>query len=362
MRLAIPKEIKDHEYRVALTPAGARQLVSQGHEVRVQSGAGARIGFADDAYAAAGARVVDSLRDLYDVDLVFKVKEPQPQELPWFKPGQMLFCYLHLAAARELANVLLERKVSAIAFETVTDARGDTVLLKPMSEIAGRLAPLMGARGLEMAHGGSGLLVCGAPGVPGAHIVILGGGTVGMNAARIAVGLGARVAVLDRKADKLRRFEELFGARVETGFATPERIETAVTEADIVIGAAMIAGRHAPRLIDRALLARMRPGAVLVDVAIDQGGISETSRPTSHSDPFYVEQGIVHYCVANMPGAVARTATEALAHATLPYLEALAGQGLAALDADPGLRAGLQLHNGAVTHAGLAEDLEHRND
>jgi len=357
MHIGIPKEIKNHEYRVALTPEGVRVLTQAGHTVSVETGAGAAVGFGDDAYRAAGAGSVATPAEAWAADLVVKVKEPQPAEVDALRSGQLLFCYLHLAAAPELARELMARGVTAIAYETVGKPGGGLPLLQPMSDIAGRLAPQMGALGLHLSHGGNGKLITGLPGVPPGHVVIIGAGVVGMSAARVAAGLGARVTLLDRQVDTLARAEALFGARVATRISSPEAIADSLAQADIVIGAAQIPGRHAPRLITREHLKQMPPGSVLVDVAIDQGGIAETSRPTTHSAPFFVAEGIVHYCVTNMPGAVARTATEALTHATLPYVQALAAHGLAVLDADAGLKAGLQVHAGTITHAGLAQDL-----
>jgi alanine dehydrogenase len=357
MHIGIPKEIKNHEYRVALTPEGTALLVAAGHRVTLEHDAGRAVGMDDAAYRAAGAAITHDVADIFACDLIVKVKEPQAPEVAQLKSGQLLFCYLHLAPAPELAHALMARGVSAIAYETVTNVQGALPLLQPMSEIAGRLAPQMGAQALHMAHGGNGVLVTGMPGVVPARITIIGGGVVGMNAARVAVGLGAHVTLLDRQRDKLAHAESLFGPRVETAFSTPDAIAASLTRADIVIGAAQIPGRHAPRLISRSLLKLMQPGSALVDVAIDQGGIAETSRPTTHSSPMYVEEGVVHYCVANMPGAVARTATLALTHATLPYVLRLADLGLAALDADPGLRAGLQIHAGEITHAGLKQEI-----
>jgi alanine dehydrogenase len=357
MHIGIPREIKNHEYRVALTPEGARLLTEAGHRVSVETGAGTASGFADAAYRAAGATVVASAAEAWAAELVMKVKEPQPSEFGGLREGQLLFCYLHLAAAPDLARELMARGVTAIAYETVSKPGGVLPLLQPMSEIAGRLAPQMGALGLHKSQGGSGKLISGLPGVPPGRVLIIGAGAVGMSAARVAVGLGARVTLIDRQADKLAHAEAQFGARVETRFSSPDTIDDSLEHVDIVIGAAQIPGRHAPRLISLASLKRMPPGAVLVDVAIDQGGIAETSRPTTHSHPFFVAEGIVHYCVTNMPGAVARTATKALTHATLPYVQALAAQGLAALDADDGLNAGLQIQAGKITHAGLAQDL-----
>ncbi len=357
MQIGIPREIKNHEYRVALTPEGARVLSEAGHDVHVETGAGAAVGYGDDAYRAVGARIVATAAEAYAAELVIKVKEPQPDEVAALRSGQVLFCYLHLAAAPELARALVDRGVTAIAYETVHKAGGGLPLLQPMSDIAGRLAPQMGALGLHKSHGGSGKLITGMPGVPPARVLVIGAGVVGMSATRTAIGLGARVTLIDRQAEKLAHAEAQFGARVETRFSSVETIAESLENADIVIGAAQIPGRHAPRLISLAALKRMPPGSVLVDVAIDQGGIAETSRPTTHSDPFFVAEGVVHYCVTNMPGAVARTATKALTHATLPYIQALAAQGLGALDADEGLKSGQQVHAGRITHAGLAQDL-----
>jgi alanine dehydrogenase len=357
MHIGIPKEIKNHEYRVAITPEGARDLVQAGHRVSVETRAGAAVGFDDDAYCAAGATVVATAAEAYAAELLVKVKEPQAGEVAALRNGQLLFCYLHLAAAPELARELMARGVTAIAYETVGTPGGGLPLLQPMSDIAGRLAPQMGALGLHKSHGGNGKLICGLPGVPPAHVVVIGAGVVGMAATRIAVGLGARVTLLDRLAAALERAESQFGARVETRFSSRDAIAESLAHADIVIGAAQIPGRHAPRLIDRALLKRMPAGAVLVDVAIDQGGVAETSRPTTHSDPFFIVDEIVHYCVTNMPGAVARSATDALTHASLPYIQALAAHGLAATDATAELKAGLHVHGGKITHPGLAEDL-----
>ena len=357
MHIGIPREIKNHEYRVALTPEGAAALTRAGHRVSVESAAGAEAGFADAAYRAAGAAVVATAAEVWAAELVVKVKEPQADELKLLREGQVLFCYLHLAAMPDLARELMARGVTAIAYETVTTPGGALPLLQPMSDIAGRLAPQMGALGLHKSHGGNGKLITGLPGVPPAHVVIIGAGAVGMGAARTAAGLGARVTLIDRLAAKLAHAEALLGARVETRFSSPEAITESLGYADILVGAALVPGLHAPRLISRDALARMTPGSVIVDVAIDQGGIAETSRPTTHSNPFFVADGIVHYCVTNMPGAVARTSTKALTHATLPYVLALAAQGLAALDTDSGLAAGLHVRAGRITHAGLAQDL-----
>ncbi len=357
MHIGIPKEIKNHEYRVALTPEGARDLIQAGHSVSIETHAGEAVGFSDEAYQSAGATIVGTAAEAYAADLVVKVKEPQLSEVTSLRSGQLLFCYLHLAAAPELARELMDRGVTAIAYETVSTVSGALPLLLPMSNIAGRLAPQMGALGLHKTHGGNGKLIGGLPGVAPAHVVVIGAGVVGMGATRVAVGLGARVTLIDRLADKLVQAEIQFGARVETRFSSPDAIADSLAQCDIVVGAAQIPGRHAPRLISQDLLKKMRPGSVLVDVAIDQGGVAETSRPTTHSDPFYVVDGIVHYCVTNMPGAVARSATDALTHASLPYILALAEQGLAAAETAAELKAGLQVHGGQITHAGLAQDL-----
>lgn len=358
MRIGVPKEIKDHEFRVGLSPAGAHVLAAHGHDVAVQSGAGAAIGFDDATYEAAGARIVASAKEAYAAELVIKVKEPQPVEYEYTREGQILFCYQHFAPAPELLAAMLERKVTCIAYETVTAADGSFPLLMPMSEIAGRLAVQVGAWALQMANGGNGVLLSGVAGVPPAKVVIIGGGTVGTNAARIALGFGADVTLLDRSPERLRILEAVYGAHLKTCFSEPQALRALVREADLVIGAVLLPGKLSPKLITRADVAAMGNGSVLVDVGIDQGGIAETSHPTTHSDPIYVESGVVHYCVANMPAAVSRTATLALTHATLPYALALATQGLrAALAADAGLRGGLEVHAGCVTHPDLAADV-----
>jgi alanine dehydrogenase len=357
MRIGIPKEVKEQEHRVAATPAGGAELARSGHEVLVQSGAGQAIGFPDAAYAAAGARIVPDAVSVYAADLVFKVKEPQPAEWPLLRQGQMLFCYLHLAADPRLARALLDSGVTAIAFETVEDAHGRTPLLAPMSQIAGRMAIQAGMQALEMRNGGRGVLLSGVPGVPPGRVVVIGGGQVGANAARVAIGLGADVTLLERSLEKLQYYDDLYGGRLKTRFSNLTNVEACLAEADLVIGAVYVHGRRPPKLISRELLARMPDGAALVDVSVDQGGIAETSRPTTHSDPFYVEEGVVHYCVPNMPGGVARTSTLALAEATLPYLLRLAAGPRAAFSADSGFACGLNLAGGQVIHPGLAQDL-----
>jgi alanine dehydrogenase len=357
MKIGVPKEIKNHEYRVGLTPAGVQALVQEGHEVRIEKDAGARVGFPDSEYRAAGAQIVTDARAAFDVDLVIKIKELQKAEFAFARPGQVLFCYHHFAPDPALLEAMLAAGTSCVAYETVTDSTGGLPLLVPMSQVAGRLAPQVGAWALQMANGGSGVLLGGVPGVAPARVFIIGGGTVGESAARIAIGMGADVTLADRSAARLACLESAFGARLKTVISTPQSLPQHVHDADLVVGAVLLPGKLAPRLITRADLKKMRSGSVIVDVAIDQGGICETSRPTSHTEPLYVEDGIVHYCVPNMPSAVARTATLALTQATLPYALELAAKGLrAAVRDNAGLRAGLEVHAGHVTHEGLAQD------
>ncbi len=358
MRIGVPKEIKTHEYRVGLTPASVRELVHRGHAVVVEHRAGDGIGYPDAAYLQAGATVADAAAVFAAADLVVKVKEPQPSEFGLLRPGQVLFTYLHLAPNRRQTEALVQSGCIAIAYETVTDSRGGLPLLAPMSEVAGRMSVQVGAHCLEKEQGGAGILLGGVPGVAPATVTILGGGVVGTNAARVAAGMGARVTVLDRSLPRLAALDDLFAGRVRTVYATLDSIEKHVIEADLVVGAVLVPGAAAPRLVGRDLLAAMRRGAVVVDVAIDQGGCFETSRPTTHADPTYVEEGVVHYCVTNMPGAVARTSAFALNNATLPFVLALADKGWAgALAEDPHLRAGLNVHRGRITCAAVAHDL-----
>ena len=358
MRIGVPKEIKNHEYRVGLTPAGAHVLAVAGHAVLVETRAGAAVGLDDAAYRAAGAQIVATAADAYAADLVIKVKELQAAEFPLTHPGQVLFCYQHLAPDPPLLAAMIERQVSCVAYETVGAADGSLPLLIPMSEIAGRLAMQVGAWALQMANGGSGVLLSGVPGVAPGKVVIIGGGTVGSNAARIAIGLGADVTLLDRDPARLRMLEQVFGAQLRTRFSEPLALRSLVRDADLVVGAVLLPGKLSPKLIHRDDVAAMRPGSVIVDVGIDQGGIAETSRPTSHSSPIFVESGVVHYCVPNMPSAVARTATLSLTQATLPYAVQLAAKGLrSALTDNEGLRSGLQVHAGHVTHRDLAADV-----
>ncbi|MBV9654833.1 MAG: alanine dehydrogenase [Acetobacteraceae bacterium] len=359
MKIGVPKEIKTHEYRVGLTPACVRDLTGAGHAVLIERAAGAGSGFFDDAYRAAGATVLDDAASVFaGADMIVKVKEPQAEEIARLREGQVLFTYLHLAADRRQAEGLIGSGAVCIAYETVTDGRGTLPLLSPMSEVAGRMAVQVGAHCLEKEQGGAGILLGGVPGVAPAKVVVLGGGVSGTNAARMAVGLEASVTIIDRSLPRLKELDLQFGARATTLFATADAIETEVLAADLVIGAVLVPGAAAPKLVSREMVRRMRPGSVLVDIAIDQGGCFETSRPTTHSAPTYLEEGSVHYCVTNMPGAVARTSTVALTNATLPFVQALAGKGWrAALAADPHLLRGLNVAGGRITHEAVAHDL-----
>jgi len=359
MRIGVPKEIKVAERRVGLTPAGARECVEHGHAVLVEAGAGTAIGFPDEAYRAAGATVVDGPERVWgEADLIIKVKEPQPVEWARLRPGQVLFAYLHLAPDRAQAEGLLASGAVAIAFETVTSPQGGLPLLAPMSEVAGRMAPLVGAQCLMLHNGGSGVLLPGVPGVAPGRVAVLGGGVVGANAARIAAGMRAQVTVLDRNPRVLEALDAEFGGRVATLHATRDAIERAVAEADVLVGAVLVPGAAAPRLVTRAMVAAMRPGSVVVDVAIDQGGCVETARPTTHAAPTYIEEGVVHYCVTNMPGAVARTSAVALSNATLPYLLRLADLGWRrATEQDAHLAAGVNVAEGRVAHPAVAAAL-----
>lgn len=358
MIIGIPKEIKNHEYRVGMTPAGVAELIHHGHEVWVQSQAGAGVGFDDQSYQRAGAVIAAEASTVFEcADMVIKVKEPQPEECLRLRPGQLLFTYLHLAPDPEQAALLQQSGATAIAYETVTSATGGLPLLAPMSEVAGRMSVQAGAHHLEKAQGGNGMLLGGVPGVEPANVVILGGGVVGTNAARMAAGMGANVTILDRSLPRLHQLDDLFQGRVQCIFSTRDAVEHHALQADLVIGAVLVAGASAPKLITCEHVRAMRDGAVLVDVAIDQGGCFETSRATTHQDPTYVVDGVVHYCVANMPGGVARTATMALTNATLPYALALADGGISALLTDEHLANGLNVHGGHITHPAVAEAL-----
>lgn len=359
MRIGVPKEIKIYEYRVGLVPASVRELVHHGHSVSVETGAGAGIGCGDDVYRAAGAEIAGNADDVFArAEMIVKVKEPQPSELKRLRDGQVLFTYLHLAPDPKQAKGLIESGCTAIAYETVTDEAGGLPLLAPMSTIAGRLAAQVGAHFLEKPSGGAGILLGGVPGVPAAKVVILGAGSVGSNALRIALGMQARVTIINKTLPRLIELDERYGTQIETRLATREAIEPKVRDADLVIGAVLVAGASAPKLVSRDLVRNMRPGSVMVDVSIDQGGCFETSKPTTHADPIYVVDGVVHYCVANMPGAVPRTSAFALNNATLPFVLKLADLGAReALTRDAHLRAGLNVNRGRITHQAVAESL-----
>lgn len=361
MLIGVPKEIKNHEYRVGLTPSGVRELVANGHKVLVQTQAGLAIGFTDEQYIQAGASIASSAEETFErSDMIVKVKEPQPVECRMLRRDQLLFTYLHLAPDPEQTKLLLESDAIAIAYETVTDERGGLPLLAPMSEVAGRMAIQAGAHALEKAQGGRGVLLGGVPGVAPARVVVIGGGVVGLNAARMAMGAGAEVTILDKSLPRLKEIDMVFGGRIKTLVSNSANIEDSLREADLVIGAVLIPGAAAPKLVTRPMLKIMKPGAVLVDVAIDQGGCFETSRATTHQDPIYVVDGIVHYCVANMPGGVARTSTQALTNATLPYTLELTNKGWrqALLD-NAHLRNGLNVCRGRLTYQAVAQALGH---
>lgn len=359
MLIGVPREIKNHEYRIGLTPAGVTELVHHGHAVLLESDGGADIGFDNDQYEAAGAEIVDTADEIFlRADMIVKVKEPQPEECRKLRPGQLLFTYLHLAPDPRQTELLLASGASCIAYETVTSAQGGLPLLAPMSEVAGRMAIQAGCHSLEKAQGGSGTLLGGVPGVEPAKVLVLGGGVVGVNAARMAVGLGADVTIVDRSITRLKELDTLFEGRMKTLYSTRDAIERHALEADLVVGAVLIPGAAAPKLITREQVARMKKGSVLVDVAIDQGGCFETSHATTHAEPVYIVDDVVHYCVANMPGGVARTSTLALTNATLPYVLDLANKGLqAALEEDRYLRDGLNVHAGQITHPAVANAL-----
>ena len=358
MRVGVPKEIKPNEHRIGLTPTAVREYAARGHEVLIEKGAGLGAGFADDAYEACGAKIVPDAAAVFDqAQMIVKVKEPQKTEWPRLKPDQILFTYLHLAPDPDQTKGLLDSGCAAIAYETVTDSKGGLPLLAPMSEVAGRIAVFSAAETLLKHNGGMGLLLCGVPGVSPARVVVLGGGVVGMNSARMALGLNAEVVVMERSIPRMREIDEATSGRVITRFSSINAIEEEILKADVVIGAVLVPGASAPKLIKREHLSRMKPGSVLVDVAIDQGGCFETSRPTTHEDPTYEVDGVVHYCVANMPGAAPRTSSEALNNATLPFGLALAEHGLDALKKDPHLARGLNVLGGKITYPAVAEAL-----
>jgi alanine dehydrogenase len=358
MRVGVPSEIKPGEHRVGLTPTAVREYVGHGHTVLVQSGAGLGAGYADDVYVKAGATIApDAAAVFAGADMIVKVKEPQKVEWEKLEPRHILFTYLHLAPDPAQTEGLLKSGAAAIAYETVTDAKGGLPLLAPMSEVAGRIAVFSAAETLLKHNGGMGLLLCGVPGVPPARVVVLGGGVVGSNAARMAAGLGAEVVVLERSIPRMRELDDLYQGRILTRYSTFAAVEEEILKADVIIGAVLTAGAAAPKLVRREHLKQMKPGSVLVDVSIDQGGCFETSKPTTHAEPTYVVDGVVHYCVANMPGAAPRTSSEALGNATLPFGLALADKGLDALKTNVHLARGLNVLNGELTHPAVAEAL-----
>jgi alanine dehydrogenase len=362
MRVGIPKEVKDHEYRVGLIPAAVHALVDAGHEVFVQAGAGLGSDISDHEYEEVGASILPDARSVWErAEMIVKVKEPVAEEFPLMQEGQTLFTYLHLAPLTELTDVLLERKVTGIAYETITDRHGHLPLLVPMSEVAGRMAVMVGANFLKRTNGGRGTLLCGVPGVPPGDVIIIGGGIVGLNSARIAMGFGARVTILETNLERMRWIDDVFDGQITTLASNHHNIRAALSRADLLIGAVLIPGRSAPKLITREMLHVMKKGAVAVDVAVDQGGCFETTRPTTHSKPTYVEEGVVHYCVTNMPGAVPRTSTFALNNATMPYALALANKGVEkAVSEDIGLRNGVNTYRGEITCAPVAESQDRR--
>jgi len=359
MLIGLPREIKNNEFRVGLTPASVRELVTHGHQVLVQAGAGADIGLSDDQYLAAGATLAQDAAQVFaTAEMIVKVKEPQPHECAMLRPGQILYAYLHLAPDPAQTAALVKSGAVCIAYETITGAGGGLPLLAPMSEVAGRMAVQAGAAHLEKSKGGMGVLLGGVPGVPAAHVVILGAGVVGSNALQVAVGMGARVSALDKNVDRLRQLDLIFGNRISTLYSSAHSVEDAVLDADLVIGGVLIPGAAAPKLVTRSMVARMKPGAVVVDVAIDQGGCFETSHATTHAEPTFVVDGVVHYCVTNMPGAVARTSTFALNNATIGHALALADKGWRqALRDNPHLKNGLNVAHGQVTCEAVASAL-----
>jgi alanine dehydrogenase len=361
MRIGLPQEIKNHEYRVGLTPASVRELTTRGHAVLVQTGAGALIGLSDERYTNAGATLAPDAATVFaQSDMIVKVKEPQPQECAMLRSGQILYTYLHLAPDPQQTAALVKSGAVCIAYETITGPGGGLPLLAPMSEVAGRMAVQAGAAHLEKSKGGMGVLLGGVPGVPAAHVVIIGAGVVGTHALQIAVGMGARVTVLDKNVDRLRQLDLVFGNRIHTLYSNVQNLEDAVLDAELVVGGVLIPGAAAPKLVTRAMIGAMKKGAVVVDVAIDQGGCFETSHATTHDDPTFVVDGVVHYCVANMPGAVARTSTFALNNATIGHALALADKGWKqALKDDEHLRHGLNVAEGQVTYAAVARDLDY---
>src|SRR5215210_1837782 len=358
MKIGLPKEIKDNEYRVGLTPAGVLALTHAGHDVYVQKTAGDGSGFSDEQYTNAGGKLLDTADEIWQTgDMIVKVKEPVAPEYPRMRENQLLFTYLHLAPEFELTKQLLERNVTGVAYETITDKKGTLPLLTPMSEVAGRMSIQVGATYLEKMNGGRGILLGGVPGVPAANVVIIGGGVVGTNAAKIAVGMGARVTIIDNNLDRLRELDDIFLSKVSTLASSAYMIHDAISQADLIVGAVLVPGAAAPKLVTKSMLKDVPNGAVIVDVAVDQGGCIETTHPTTHSEPTYYVEGVLHYCVANMPGAVPRTSTFALTNATLPYALKLANRGfIQAIQSDPGLKAGVNTYAGRLTYEAVAVD------
>ncbi|MCA1766622.1 MAG: alanine dehydrogenase [Idiomarina sp.] len=358
MLIGVPKEIKNHEYRIGLTPSAVREYVENGHDVIVENNGGAAIGFTNEQYIEAGASIIDTPEEIFErADMIVKVKEPQPNECKMLREGQILYTFLHLAPDPTQTELLGKAGCTAIAYETVTDNRNGLPLLAPMSEVAGRMSIQAGAHYLEKAHGGSGTLLGGVPGVAPGKVLIIGGGVVGTNAAKMAIGLGAEVIILDRSLPRLRELDDIFAGRVRTVYSTVDAIDKYSQEADLVVGAVLIPGAAAPKLLTRENISKMKPGSVLVDVAIDQGGCFETSKATTHQDPVYIIDDVVHYCVANMPGGVARTSTIALNNATLPYGIALANKGVKAMLENEHLLGGLNMHKGKITYKAIHDDL-----
>src|SRR5437868_5945538 len=359
MRVGVPKEVKSDEYRVGMMPVGAEGLIKAGHEVLIEQGAGVSSGFPDEDYLKVGARIVPTCDDVFTADMIVKVKEPQPAEISRFRPGQIIFTYFHFAASKELTQACMESEIVAIAYETIKDKKDTLPLLTPMSEVAGKLAVQEGAKYLEKPMMGRGILLGGVPGVPPAHVVVLGGGIVGTNAAKVAAGLGANVVIMDVNLERLRYLDDVMPANVHTIYSDPQTIRDQVRQADLVVGAVLIPGAKAPRLVVRDDLKEMKNGSVIVDVAIDQGGCIETARPTTHQQPTYVVDGVVHYCVTNMPGAVGRTSTVALCNATLPYALKIANKGYEKAAAeDPGFAEGINMVSGRVTNEAVADSMQ----
>ncbi len=359
MLIGIPKEIKNHEYRVGATPAGVKEIAKYGHEIIVESNAGSQIGFSDEQYEASGARIAADAKEVYqNAEMILKVKEPQQSECQMIRDGQIIFSYLHLAAEEKLTAMLVDSGATAIAFETVTDSSGSLPLLAPMSEVAGKISVQAGARALEKAQGGRGVLLGGVPGVAPAKVTVIGGGVAGTNAAKVAIGMGANVTILDRNLYRIRYLSDIFGNSANILYSTTQNIADSVIESDLVVGSVLIPGATAPKLVTADMVQAMNDGSVIVDIAIDQGGCFETSRPTSHSEPTYIESGVVHYCVTNMPGAVARTSTLALQNATMPFTLEIANKGYQkALTDDIHLLNGLNTYKGRVTYEAVAKDL-----